>query len=114
MNGVVATVDGVGSAVVAVTPAQGSFTPQEVADNFVVVRALPEPVPVLIASGIPGLRGAPGLPGPPGGGSGVTYVQDFAPPNPLDQQTWYNPLTLQLKVYTSAAWRPVSPDGGHF
>jgi hypothetical protein len=61
-----------------------------------------------------GGQGEPGPPGPPGGGSGVSYVQDSAPLNPLEQETWFNPLTLQLKVFTSAAWRPVSPDGGHF
>lgn len=46
--------------------------------------------------------------------SGVTYVQDSLPSNPLDQESWYNPLTLQLKVFNNGAWRPVSPDGGHF
>lgn len=76
-----------------------------------VLQATQLTTPVIVSAGIPGI---PGPPGPPGGGSGVTYVQDFAPANPLEQQTWYNPLTLQLKVYSSAAWRPVSPDGGHF
>lgn len=73
----------------------------------------PEHAPaVLLAAGE---QGPVGPPGPPGGGSGVTYMQDHPPLNPLEQETWYNPLTLQLKVYTTAAgWQPVSPDGGHF
>lgn len=62
-----------------------------------------------------GLPGEPGPPGAPGSGSGVSYMQDHPPLNPLEQETWYSPLTLQLKVYTAAAgWQPVSPDGGHF
>jgi hypothetical protein len=61
-----------------------------------------------------GLRGPAGGPGPPGSGSGVSYMHDHPPSNPLDQQTWYNPLTLQLKVAEGGAWHPVSPDGGHF
>ena len=72
----------------------------------------PEQAPALLTA--TGEQGPAGPPGPPGGGSGVTYLQDFAPANALEQQTWYNPLTLQLQVYTAAGWRPVSPDGGHF
>lgn len=72
----------------------------------------PEQAPaVLVATGE---QGPVGPPGPPGGGSGVTYMQDFPPTSALEQQTWYNPLTLQLQVYTAYGWRPVSPDGGNF
>lgn len=59
-------------------------------------------------------RGPSGPPGAPGSGSGVSYSQDHPPTNPLENETWYNPLTLQLRVYTAAGWKPVSPDGGHF
>jgi hypothetical protein len=78
----------------------------------------PENAPaVLIATGEQGPAGPPGEDGPagaPGSGSGVTYMQDFPPPAPLEFETWYNPLTLQLQVYTAAGWQPISPDGGYF
>lgn len=88
------------------------------------VIAIKGPRGPLVLAGMPqssrrvisaGQLGLPGPPGPPGSGSGVSYMQDHPPLNPLEQETWYNPLTLQLKVYTTAAgWQPVSPDGGHF
>lgn len=72
----------------------------------------PEQAPaILVATGD---QGPPGPPGPPGGGSGVTYMQDYQPASAIEQQTWYNPLTLQLQVYTAVGWQPVSPDGGNF
>lgn len=49
-----------------------------------------------------------------GGSSGVTYNQDFPPPSALHSETWYNPLTQQLKVYTDGEWKPTAPDGGYF
>lgn len=82
----------------------------EVAYEYVIALPLPELHLLSV-----GEQGPPGPSGPPGGGSGVSYMQDHPPTNPLEQETWYNPLTLQLKVYTTAAgWQPVSPDGGHF
>lgn len=48
------------------------------------------------------------------GGSGVTYVQDSAPVGASEAETWWNPLTLQLKVFHIDKFEPVSPDGGHF
>lgn len=49
-----------------------------------------------------------------GGSSGVTYVQDSVPSLGAQGQTWYNPLTQQLKVFNDGAWSPVAPDGGYF
>lgn len=84
------------------------------AEAFAIVVE-PEHAPaVLVAAGEQGPPGPQGTPGAPGGGSGVTYLQDFPPPAPLQNETWYNPLTLQLQVYTAAGWQPVSPDGGYF
>lgn len=60
---------------------------------------------------VAGIRGRPGKDSL---GSGVTYVQDFEPSGALDKESWYNPLTFQLKVYNDGAWRPVAPDGGYF
>ena len=59
-----------------------------------------------------GLRGAPGRNGV--GAGGITYVQDHEPTGATESETWWNPLTLQLKVYHSNQFEPVSPDGGHF
>ena len=56
--------------------------------------------------------GAPGAKGDPG--ESITYISDAQPANGQEKETWYNPLTLQLKVFHNGAWRPVSPDGGHF
>lgn len=72
-----------------------------------------EPAPDVLVVTV-GDQGPPGPPGAPGSGSGVSYSQDHPPTNPLENETWYNPLTLQLRVYTAAGWKPVSPDGGHF
>lgn len=58
-----------------------------------------------------GLRGAPGRNGV---GAGITYVQDHEPTGATESETWWNPLTLQLKVYHNNEFEPVSPDGGHF
>lgn len=60
------------------------------------------------------LAGVRGRPGRDATGSGVTYTQDSEPRNAQENESWYNPLTLQLKVFHSGAWRPVSPDGGYF
>lgn len=59
---------------------------------------------------------AAGIMGRPGrdGAGGVTYIQDHAPVGAAGSETWYNPVTLQMKVFTNGAWRPVSPDGGYF
>ena len=59
-----------------------------------------------------GLRGAPGRNGV--GAGGITYVQDHEPTGATESETRWNPLTLQLKVYHSNQFEPVSPDGGHF
>jgi hypothetical protein len=61
-----------------------------------------------------GIQGPPGPPGPPGGGTGVTFAQDTEPVSPDELNLWWNPLTLQLKVYRFGAWQPASPDGGYF
>lgn len=59
--------------------------------------------------------GDQGPPGPPGAGAGgITYVQDHEPVGATESETWWNPLTLQLKVYHNNEFEPVSPDGGHF
>ena len=52
--------------------------------------------------------------GKPGGGSGVSYILDHEPVGAQESETWWNPLTLQLKVYHNNEFEPVSPDGGHF
>lgn len=57
-------------------------------------------------------RGPTGRPG--AGGGAVTYIQDSAPLTAIEQETWWNPLTLQLKVWHDFAWQPVAPDGGYF
>jgi hypothetical protein len=61
------------------------------------------------------VAGEQGPPGPPGvGAGGITYVQDYEPVGAIEKETWWNPLTLQLKVYHNNEFEPVSPDGGHF
>ena len=66
----------------------------------------------------PAIVVAAGTQGPPGrngvGAGGITYVQDHEPVGATESETWWNPLTLQLKVYHSNQFEPVSPDGGHF
>lgn len=56
--------------------------------------------------------------GPPGrdgvGAGGITYIQDYEPAGAQESETWWNPLTFQLKVFHDNAFEPVSPDGGHF
>ncbi|MBV2205890.1 MAG: hypothetical protein KUL87_10745 [Pseudomonas sp.] len=56
--------------------------------------------------------------GPPGrngvGAGGISYIQDHEPLGASESETWWNPLTLQLKVYHENRFEPVSPDGGHF
>lgn len=59
-----------------------------------------------------GVRGRPGKNGE--GAGGVTYIQDSAPQGAVENETWYNPVTLQLKVFHNGSFQPVSPDGGHF
>lgn len=61
--------------------------------------------------------GFQGPPGPPTSAlhkSGVSFAQDTQPSDPEEDNTWWNPLTRQLKVYHNGAWRSVAPDGGHF
>lgn len=66
----------------------------------------------------PAIVVAAGTQGPPGrngaGAGGITYVQDHEPVGATESETWWNPLTLQLKVYHNNEFEPVSPDGGHF
>ena len=66
----------------------------------------------------PAIVVAAGNQGPPGrngvGAGGITYVQDHEPTGASESETWWNPLTLQLKVYHNNEFEPVSPDGGHF
>lgn len=61
---------------------------------------------------------AAGTQGPPGrngvGAGGITYIQDHPPTGATESETWWNPLTQQLKVYHDNEFEPVSPDGGHF
>lgn len=56
--------------------------------------------------------------GPPGrngvGAGGISYIQDHEPIGASESETWWNPLTLQLKVFHDNQFEPVSPDGGHF
>ena len=66
----------------------------------------------LVEQGGQGPPGPPGVPGPAGGG--ITYAQDHEPVGATESETWWNPLTLQLKVYHNNEFEPVSPDGGHF
>lgn len=73
---------------------------------------LQQPDLQLLEHGSQGPPGRTGEPGPAGGG--ITYVQDHEPTGATENETWWNPLTLQLKVYHSNQFEPVSPDGGHF
>jgi len=50
----------------------------------------------------------------PDGLSVVSYAQDAEPANPEPKQTWWNPLNYTMQVFHENAWKPVSPDGGHF
>lgn len=59
-----------------------------------------------------GLRGIPGRDGV--GAGGISYILDHEPALAQESETWWNPLTLQLKVYHDGFFEPVSPDGGHF
>lgn len=56
--------------------------------------------------------------GPPGrngvGAGGISYIQDHEPVGAAESETWWNPLTLQLKVFHDNEFEPVSPDGGYF
>lgn len=61
-----------------------------------------------------GEQGPPGPPGAPGGGTGVSYILDHEPTGAQENETWWNPLTLQMKVFHENRFEPVSPDGGHF
>ena len=73
------------------------------------VATQPGPGRAVVAAG---MRGAPGRDGV--GAGGITYVQDHEPVGATESETWWNPLTLQLKVYHNNGFEPVSPDGGHF
>lgn len=50
----------------------------------------------------------------PSGGGTVQYIQDSEPFGGVEKETWWNPLTLQLKVFHLSVWESVSPDGGYF
>lgn len=58
--------------------------------------------------------GVMGRPGHDGTGDGITYIQENEPLVARQKETWYNPVTLQLKVYDNGAFRSVAPDGGFF
>lgn len=76
---------------------------------FVLVR---EPVAAPAIVVVAGTQGPPGRNGV--GAGGITYIQDHPPTGATESETWWNPLTLQLKVYHENEFEPVSPDGGHF
>lgn len=70
----------------------------------------PEQAPaVLVAAGEQGPPGRNGV-----GAGGISYIQDHEPIGASESETWWNPLTLQLKVFHDNQFEPVSPDGGHF
>lgn len=79
------------------------------------VVTVEKPVSLLpLVSSIPKVVGA-GIRGPRGvGAGGITYIQDHEPVGAQESETWWNPLTLQLKVRHNNEFEPVSPDGGHF
>ena len=76
---------------------------------FVLVTE-PRQAPAFLVAG--GRQGPPGRPGV--GSGGVTYIQDHEPAGAAEQETWWNPLTLQLMVFHNNRFEPVSPDGGYF
>ncbi len=76
---------------------------------FVLVHQPVAPPAVVVAAGTQGPPGRDGV-----GAGGITYIQDHAPTGASESETWWNPLTLQLKVYHNNDFEPVSPDGGHF
>ena len=92
-------------------------SPEHEADQVVV--AVPEQGPPGKPGkpGLPGDPGPPGKPGPPGppsGGSGVTFILDYAPPNPAPNNTWWNPLTKSLRIYHAGGWQSLNLDGAYF
>lgn len=83
------------------------------------VLVLGEPFVLLVEpTAAPAVVVAVGTQGPPGrdgmGAGGITYIQDHQPVGAAESETWWNPLTLQLKVFHNNDFEPVSPDGGHF
>lgn len=68
-----------------------------------------QPQTGVVAAGIMGRPGRNGV-----GAGGISYIQDTVPVGAVESETWYNPLTLQLKVFHDGAFEPVSPDGGYF
>lgn len=90
---------------IAVSPTRGPDVEVGVTTTQVEIQTLPPPQ-IEVAIGAPGAKGDPG--------ESITYISDTQPANGQDKETWYNPLTLQLKVFHNGVWRPVSPDGGHF
>ncbi|MGE8501696.1 MAG: hypothetical protein ACN6P1_05600 [Pseudomonas sp.] len=83
------------------------------------VLVLGEPFVLLVEpAAAPAVVVAAGTQGPPGrdgvGAGGITYIQDHRPVGASESETWWNPLTLQLKVFHNNDFEPVSPDGGHF
>lgn len=76
---------------------------------FVLVVEPQQVAAVVVASGEQGPPGRDGV-----GAGGITYVQDHEPVGAKESETWWNPLTLQLKVFHDDSFEPVSPDGGHF
>lgn len=69
----------------------------------------PDAETVVVTSGEQGPPGRNGV-----GAGGISYIQDHEPVGASESETWWNPLTLQLKVYHENRFEPVSPDGGHF
>ncbi len=76
---------------------------------FLLVHEPVAPPAIVVAAGTQGPPGRDGV-----GAGGITYVQDHVPTGASESETWWNPLTLQLKVYHNNDFEPVSPDGGHF
>lgn len=76
---------------------------------FVLVLEPVAPPAIVVAAGTQGPPGRNGV-----GAGGITYIQDHPPTGATESETWWNPLTLQLKVYHDNEFEPVSPDGGHF
>jgi len=70
------------------------------------------PVDRPVAVMVPAQRGPEGPRGV--GAGGISFIQDHEPVSASESDTWWNPLTLQLKVFHNNQFEPVSPDGGHF
>ena len=73
------------------------------------LAVLEQPEVMVVTVGEQGPAGRDGV-----GAGGITYIQDHEPAAAQESETWWNPLTFQLKVFHDNAFEPVSPDGGHF